>query len=61
MPYREPRKESGGYVLTKKEGGYHESKSGKVVKFKSKEKAKRAARYVMALEHGWKPTRTPRT
>jgi hypothetical protein len=58
-PYRKPRKSGEGYVLPKKEGGVHRSGSGKVVKFKSAEKAKRVGRYIMALEHGMIP-RKPR-
>lgn len=57
MPYKKPRKSGSGYVLPKKTGGLSKSKSGKVKHFKTAAGAKRAARYVNALEHGWKPTK----
>ena len=55
MPYSKPRKVKGGWTLPKKAGGVHKSSKGKVVKFKSAAKAKRAGKYIMALENGWKP------
>ena len=36
MPYLEPRQTKKGWVLPKKEGGYHKSSKGKIVYFKSK-------------------------
>lgn len=60
MPYNKPRKTKKGYVLPKKSGGLHKSKSGKTVHFKSAAGAKRAAKYIMAVEHGFKPTRKKR-
>lgn len=56
MPYDKPKKQGKGYVLPKKSGGVHKSKSGKVVQFKSVQRAKRAADYIMAIEHGFNPT-----
>lgn len=50
MPFKEPVKLKDGYVLPKKEGGFHRSKNGKVVKFKSKKEAHMAAAYIMS--HG---------
>lgn len=60
MPYRTPRKSGSGYVLPKKAGGMHKSKSGKVVHFKSAQSAKNAGRMIMALEHGFVPKRKVR-
>lgn len=57
MPYKAPKKSGKGYVLPKKAGGVHKSGSGKVVHFKSATAAKRAGKYIMALEHGWKPSK----
>lgn len=63
MPYKEPVKSGSGYILPKKEGGTHKSthksKSGKTVHFKSKVAAKKAGRYILALEHGFTPTKKP--
>lgn len=50
MPYEEPRKTKSGWVLPKKTGGVHTSSKGKVVKYKSKEDAKRAAIAIMINE-----------
>ena len=55
MPYNEPKKVGSRYELPKKSGGVHASVSGKPVRYKSAESAKKSARYIMALEHGWKP------
>ena len=57
MPYNEPKKSGKGWILPKKAGGVHKSKSGRVVHFKSKKAAKKAGRYVMAIEHGFIPSR----
>ena len=57
MPYKEPQKRKEGWVLPKKKGGYHRSRAGKIVYFRSKEAAKKAAHYINAVEHGFKPTR----
>jgi hypothetical protein len=60
MPYKNPKKVKGGWVLPKKTGGYHRSKKGKIVKFKTKKSAKKVARFLNAIEHGWKPTKLPK-
>ena len=57
MPYKSPRKSGKGYVLPKKAGGVHRSMSGKAVHYKSKASARRAGKFIMAIEHGFKPTR----
>ena len=56
MPYKKPRKVD-GWVLPKKRGGVHRSKTGKVVHFKSAAKAKRSGQFINAIEHGFVPTR----
>lgn len=50
MPYKEPVKVKKGWVLPKKEGGYH-SINGKIIHFKSKEAAKAAGQYIMIKEN----------
>lgn len=50
MPYNEPKKIGRYWVLPKKYGGLHSSSKGKVVHFKSKALAERAARAIMANE-----------
>jgi hypothetical protein len=50
VPYLAPKKVIGGWVLPKVGGGFHKSKSGKIIKFKSAAAAKRAAGYIMANE-----------
>ena len=50
MPYLLPRKVKDGWVLPKVGGGMHKSKNGKIIKFKSKAAALRAAKYIMANE-----------
>lgn len=57
MPYNKPKRSGTGFILPKKEGGAHESASGKVVHFKSAEAAKKAGDYIMAIEHGFHPTK----
>jgi len=57
MPYFTPKKSGKSYVLPKKAGGLHASASGKPVHFKSAGAAKRAANYINAIEHGFKPTK----
>lgn len=54
MPYKEPYKSPTGWVLPKKSGGLHKSSKGKVVKYKSKTKAKKAAIVINMSEHGIK-------
>jgi hypothetical protein len=56
MPYDSPKKVKGGWILPKKGGGYHRSGKGKVVKFSSAAGARTAGNYILALEHGFKPT-----
>lgn len=61
MPYNAPKKSGSGYVLPKKSGGVHESASGKPVHFKSAQAAEKSAKYINALEHGFKPDKlTPK-
>jgi len=57
MPYYKPRRRGEGYVLPKKEGGVHESSSGKPVIYGTAEKATAAAKFINAIEHGFKPTK----
>lgn len=58
MAYGKPKQVADGtWVLPKKAGGYHKSKDGTVVHFKSAAAAQKAGNYVMALEHGFVPTK----
>ncbi|MDA2921697.1 hypothetical protein MYX07_00340 [Patescibacteria group bacterium AH-259-L07] len=57
MPYLTPVKKKKGWVLPKVGGNFHRSKKGKIIHFKSKAGAKRAAGYIGGIEHGFKPIR----
>lgn len=61
MSYNKPRKTTKGYILPKKAGGVHRSGSGKVVHFKSAAAAKKSGNFIIALEHGFVPTKKRRT
>ncbi len=50
MPYLGPRKQGKGWVLPKADGGLHKSSKGKVIYFKSKADAAKAAKAIMWSE-----------
>lgn len=56
MPYSAPIKTPKGWILPKKAGGVHSSSKGRVVHFRSRSSAVRAAQHIMASEKGYKYT-----